>query len=150
MKIIKNDSVMGLLVSSLRPVQWIMGYCGLVAAFGVYAAHNAGIWNPTDVLQSLITFQGVIAAFIIYSILSFTSALLYLKTPAFIKLRFFAAALGSLMWIACLSSSFQWVLGGLQLKDGMNLLYFIPLMADTWVLIQIIAGVEKIDRRRIL
>lgn len=139
---------MGLLVSSLRPVQWVMGYCGVVAAFGVYAAHSAGIWNPTDVLQSLITFEGVIFAFIIYSILSFTSALLYLKTPAFIKLRFFAAALGSLLWIACLSSSFYWVLGCIKLKDGMNLLYFIPLMADMWVLTQILAGVDKIDRRR--
>jgi ABC-type multidrug transport system permease subunit len=127
-----------------------MGFCGIVAAFGVYAAHNAGIWNPTDVLQSLITFQGVIAAFILYSILSFTSALLYLRTPAFIKLRFASASLGSIMWIACLASSFQWVFGCcIQLKDGMNLLYFIPLMADTWVLIQIIAGVDNIDRRRI-
>lgn len=145
---ITKDNVMGLLVSSLRPVQWIMGWCGLVAFGGVYAAHTANIWNPTDALQSVITVYGVLALFFVYSLLSFTSATLYLKTPPFYKVRTAAAALGAFLWIACLSSSFHWALGCISLKDGMNLLYFIPLMADTWVLAQMAAGVDKIDRRK--
>lgn len=143
-----KDNVMGLLVSSLRPVQWIMGWCGLVAFGGVYAAHEAGIWNPTDALQSLISFQGVLALFFVYSLLSFTSATLYLKTPPFYKVRTTAAALGAFLWISCLSSSVRWAFGSMHLVDGMNTLYLIPLMADTWVLAQMAAGVDNIDRRR--
>lgn len=138
---------MRLLVSSLRPVQWIMGFCGLVAAFGVYAAHNAAIWNPTDALQSLITTNGVILAFLAYSILTFTSALLYRNSNVSIRLRWMSSVLGMALWISCLSSSFYWVVGILNLKDAMNLLYGIPLMADTWVVAQLLSNVDSIERR---
>jgi len=141
------DNLMSLLVSSLRPVQWILGFCGLVAVGGVYAAHDAGIWNPTELLQSMITLQGVLIAFLAYSILSFTSALYYNNTRISIQIRWAAALIGSSLWIACLSSSFTWVMFNIKLRDGMNLLYCIPLIADTWVMVQLIAKVHVIERR---
>ena len=142
-----RDHLMSLMVSSLRPVHWIMGFCGLVAFGGVYAAHTAQIWNPTDRLQNALTLETVLAAFLLYSILSFINAIVHSNTAISIGLRWLSSLLGATLWIACLASSFYWVMGEINLKDGMNLLYCIPLTSDMWVLAQLMAGIDKIERR---
>lgn len=138
---------MSLVLSSTRPVQSIMGICGFVAAVGVITAQQLCTWTPMDDLIHITGYYCVVAMFLIYSILSEVSAVFNFYTPPFKLIKYIATEMGIALWTICLASSLAWNNGSLVLRDGMSFLYLIPLLADTWVLIQMIASVEKIERR---
>lgn len=142
-----KDHIMSLLLASTRPVQALMGLCGLIAAAGLYVAQSLQTWTPMDIFISVTSYAFVMACFIAYSAMSFTSAVYDYKTPFWIIVKYTATILGIFLWVVCLASSLGWKDDVLVLRDGMSFLYIIPTTADTWVLIQLIAGMEKVERR---
>lgn len=143
-----KDQLMSLLVSSTRPVQAIMGFCGLIAAAGMWTAQYLHTWTPMDEFVAMTSYWFVASCFITYALMSFTSAIYHFTTPPWVKFKYTATLMGVFLWVVCLASSLSWKDGSLVLRDGMSFLYIIPTSADVWVLIQMIAGVEKIERRR--
>lgn len=143
-----KDHLLSLMLSSTRPVQAIMGLCGLIAAAGLWTAQHLNTWTPMDTFVAMTSYWFVIGCFVVYAVMSYTSALYHFSTPPWVKFKYTATIMGIFLWVMCLASSIAWKDGGIVLRDGMSFLYIIPTSADVWVLIQLIAGVEKIERRR--
>lgn len=142
-----RDQLMGLMISSTRPVQAIMAVCGLVAAAGLWAAQSLNTWTPMDYMVSVTSYAFIMSLFILYSIGSWISCVLNFRHQPYIFIKYASTITGILLWTICLASSIQWSAAGLVLRDGMSFLYTIPCSADVWVLVQMIAGVEKLERR---
>jgi len=136
------------MLSSTRPVQAIMGWCGLIAAAGLWVAQSLQTWTPLDQFVELTSYWFVIGCFLSYSAMSLTSAVLDFRTSPWLTFKYAATIMGVILWVICLASSITWQNGLIALRDGMSFLYIIPIMADVWVLIQMISGVEKLERRR--
>lgn len=143
-----HDHLMSLMLSSTRPVQAIMGWCGLIAAAGLWTAQSLHTWTPMDQFIQATSYWFVISCFLLYSAMSLTSAVLDFRTPPWIKFKYAATMMGIVLWVICLASSITWANNTISLRDGMSFLYIIPTIADVWVLIQMISGVEKLERRR--
>lgn len=142
-----KDHLMSLVVASTRPVQVIMGFCGLIAALGLFAAQSLNTWTPMDIFVNVTSYWFVMLCFISYFFSSVVSSIFMLRSRPWVVLKYFATLMGIFLWVICLASSISWVNGHLSLRDGMSFLYIVPTIADVWVLIQLIAGVEKIERR---
>jgi hypothetical protein len=135
------------MLASTRPVQAIMGLCGLVAAAGMITAQYLQTWTPMDDFVRMVGYNTVLTMFIVYAVLSWISAVLNFCKPPYETLKYTATYMGILLWTICLGSSLAWHQGSLVLRDGMSFLYTIPLSADVWVLVQMIARVDNIERR---
>lgn len=143
-----RDHFMSLMLANTRPVQAIMGFCGLIAAAGLWTAQALNTWTPMDEFIHATSYWFVISCFVLYAVMSWTSALYNFHTLPWVRFKYAATAMGIVLWVICLASSITWINGTISLRDGMSFLYIIPTSADVWVLIQMIAGVEKIERRK--
>jgi hypothetical protein len=142
-----HDQLMSLLLANTRPVQAIMALCGVIAAAGLYAAQSLHTWTPMDQFIEATSYGFTMSLFIIYAIMSWTSALLDRRTPPWIYYKYIATCMGIGLWTICLGSSIVVHQGQVFLRDGMSFLYIVPTSADAWVLIQMIGGVELVERR---
>ena len=143
-----RDHFMSLMLANTRPVQAIMGFCGLIAAAGMWTAQSLHTWTPMDEFVRMTSYAFVMFCFLSYAVMSWTSALYNFVTPPWIRFKYAATCMGIILWVICLASSITWVNGTISLRDGMSFLYIIPTSADVWVLVQMVGGVEKVERRR--
>lgn len=143
-----RDHFMSLLLANTRPVQALMAFCGLIAAAGLYTAQTLQTWTPMDQFIEATSYGFVMTLFIVYAIMGWTSALLDRRTPPWIYYKYIATLMGICLWTICLASSIVVHANHIHLRDGMSFLYVVPTLADVWVLIQLIGGVELVERRQ--
>lgn len=93
------------------------------------------------------SYSFVMGMFVVYAVMSWTSALLDKRSPPWIWFKYLATYMGIGLWTICLGSSIVVHQGAVFLRDGMSFLYIVPISADVWVLIQLVGGVELVERR---
>lgn len=142
-----HNQFMNLLVSSTRPVQAVMATAGIAATLSLISASFNTTWTPFDQLADVINLSSIILLFITYCFLSLHSAFWDRRDTFNKTLKYVAASIGIFLWTVAVSSSFTYSADGLRMLHSMSFMYLIPLMADMWVLIQLLAGVERIEKR---
>lgn len=142
------DQFMSLLVASTRPVQAVMATAGIAATLSLISATFNQTWTPFDQLAAVIEMHSVVVLFIIYCLLSLHSAFWDFRSKINITLKYIACLLGIFLWIVAVSSSFTYSADGMTMLHSMSFMYLIPMMADVWVLVQLLAGVERIEKRK--